>query len=47
MTNVIGKGVIEVSADATKLKAGIDDAKKSIKALASPPRALPKAPLTA
>ncbi len=31
MTDVIGKGVIEVSADASKLKAGIDDAKKSIK----------------
>lgn len=33
MTDVIGKGVIEVSADSTKLKAGIDDAKKSIKSL--------------
>jgi lambda family phage tail tape measure protein len=31
MSDVIGKGVIEVSADATKLKAGIDDAKRSIK----------------
>lgn len=28
--SVIGRGVIEVSADATKLKAGIDDAKRSI-----------------
>lgn len=33
MSEVIGKGVIEVSADATKLKAGIDDAKRSIKGL--------------
>lgn len=33
MTEVIGKGVIEVSADATKLKAGVDDAKRSIKSL--------------
>lgn len=33
MTDVIGKGVIEVSADSTKLKAGLDDAKKSIKSL--------------
>ena len=31
MADVIGKGVIEVSADASKLKAGIDDAKRSIK----------------
>jgi lambda family phage tail tape measure protein len=31
MTDVVGRGVIEVSADATKLKAGIDDAKRSIK----------------
>ena len=31
MSDVIGKGVIEVSADSTKLKAGIDDAKRSIK----------------
>lgn len=31
--SVIGRGVIEVSADATKLKAGIDDAKRSVKAL--------------
>lgn len=30
MSDVIGRGVIEVSADATKLKAGIDDAKRSI-----------------
>jgi len=30
---VIGSGVIEVSADATKLKAGIDDAKRSLKGL--------------
>jgi hypothetical protein len=33
MTDVIGRGVIEVSADATKLKAGIEDAKRSIKSL--------------
>ena len=33
MTDVIGKGVIEVSADATKLKAGMEDAKRSIKSL--------------
>ena len=33
MSDVIGKGVIEVSADATKLKAGIEDAKRSIKSL--------------
>jgi len=33
MSEVIGKGVIEVSADATKLKAGVDDAKRSIKSL--------------
>lgn len=33
MSEVIGKGVIEVSADATKLKAGIDEAKKSLKGL--------------
>jgi lambda family phage tail tape measure protein len=31
MADVIGRGVIEVSADASKLKAGIDDAKRSIK----------------
>lgn len=31
MADVVGRGVIEVSADATKLKAGIDDAKRSIK----------------
>ena len=31
MTDVVGRGVIEVSADASKLKAGIDDAKRSIK----------------
>lgn len=30
---VIGSGVIEVSADSTKLKAGIDDAKRSLKGL--------------
>lgn len=33
MTDVIGRGVIEVSADATKLKAGIEDAKRSVKSL--------------
>lgn len=33
MSDVIGRGVIEVSADSTKLKAGIDDAKRSIKSL--------------
>ncbi|NDZ12039.1 hypothetical protein C7T35_15465 [Variovorax sp. WS11] len=33
MADVIGRGVIEVSADATKLKAGVDDAKRSIKSL--------------
>lgn len=33
MADVIGKGVIEVSADGSKLKAGIDDAKKSIRGL--------------
>lgn len=33
MSDVIGRGVIEVSADATKLKAGIDDAKRSVKTL--------------
>lgn len=31
MTDVIGKGVIEVSADATKLKAGMDEANRSIR----------------
>jgi lambda family phage tail tape measure protein len=31
MADVVGRGVIEVSADASKLKAGIDDAKRSIK----------------
>lgn len=30
MSDVIGRGVIEVTADSTKLKAGIDDAKRSI-----------------
>jgi lambda family phage tail tape measure protein len=33
MSEVIGKGVIEVSADSSKMKAGIDDAKRSIKSL--------------
>ena len=33
MSEVIGKGVIEVSADATKLTAGIDEAKRSLKGL--------------
>jgi lambda family phage tail tape measure protein len=33
MSDVIGKGVIEVSADSTKLKAGIEDAKRSIRGL--------------
>lgn len=33
MADVIGRGVIEVSADATKLKAGVDDAKRSIRSL--------------
>lgn len=33
MTDVIGRGVIEVATDATKLKAGIEDAKRSIKGL--------------
>lgn len=31
MADVIGRGVIEVSADSSKLKAGIDDAKRSIR----------------
>lgn len=30
MSDVVGRGVIEISADASKLKAGIDDAKRSI-----------------
>lgn len=33
MSEVIGKGVIEVTADASGLKAGIDDAKRSIRTL--------------
>lgn len=33
MSDVIGKGTIEVTADATKLKAGIEDAKKSVRSL--------------
>jgi lambda family phage tail tape measure protein len=33
MSDVIGRGVIEVTADSTKLKAGIDDSKRSIKGL--------------
>lgn len=33
MTDTIGRGVIEISADARKLKAGIEDAKKSIRTL--------------
>ncbi|AEK63186.1 phage tail tape measure protein [Collimonas fungivorans] len=33
MSDVIGRGVIEVSADSTKLKAGFDDAKRSIRGL--------------
>ncbi len=33
MTDVIGRGVIEVSANTTKLKAGIDEAKRTIKGL--------------
>ena len=33
MADVIGRGVIEVSADASGLKAGIDDAKRSIRTL--------------
>ncbi|WP_165794972.1 phage tail tape measure protein [Solimicrobium silvestre] len=33
MSEVIGSGVIQVSADSSKLKAGIDDAKKSIASL--------------
>lgn len=33
MTDVIGRGTIEVTADATKLKAGIEDAKKSVRSL--------------
>ncbi|MBI4291328.1 MAG: hypothetical protein HY661_07615 [Betaproteobacteria bacterium] len=33
MSDVIGRGVIEVVADARKLKAGIEDAKKSIRTL--------------
>lgn len=33
MSDVIGKGVIEVSADASKLKGGMDEAKRSIKGL--------------
>jgi hypothetical protein len=35
MSDTIGRGVIEVSADATKLRAGIDEAKKSIRELGS------------
>lgn len=35
MSDVIGRGVIEVSADAAKLKAGIADAKKTIQSLGS------------
>lgn len=42
MADVIGKGVIEVSADATKLKAGIDDAKRSIKGLGESGKAASK-----
>jgi hypothetical protein len=33
VADVIGRGVIEVSADATKLRAGIDEAKKSVASL--------------
>src|ERR1039458_9815074 len=33
MSDVIGRGVIEVSADSTKLRAGIDEAKRSIASL--------------
>lgn len=33
MSEVIGRGVVEVSADSTKLKAGIEDAKRSLKGL--------------
>lgn len=33
MSDVVGRGVIELVADARKLKAGIDDAKKSIRTL--------------
>lgn len=33
MADVIGKGIIEVSADASKLKAGIDDAKRTVRGL--------------
>lgn len=33
MSDVVGRGVIEVTADASKLKAGIDDAKRSINGL--------------
>jgi hypothetical protein len=33
VSDVIGRGVIEVSADATKLRAGIDEAKKSVASL--------------
>ena len=33
MTDVISRGVIEVTADSTKLKAGIEDAKRSINSL--------------
>ncbi len=33
MSDVIGRGVIEVSADSTKLKAGIEDAKRSLAGL--------------
>ena len=33
MSDVIGRGVIEMSADSTKLTAGINDAKKSIRSL--------------
>lgn len=35
MSEVIGRGVIEVAADATKLKAGMDEARGSVKALAN------------
>ncbi len=33
MSEIIGRGVIEVSADSSKLKAGIDDAKRSINSM--------------
>lgn len=43
MSDTIGKGVIELSSDATKLKAGIADAQRSIKGLGESTKATGKA----